>query len=182
VTVSHPLPVAVLDTSVLYPAWSRTLLSRFASDNDRRVQAIWSREIMRDLWRTVVERGVARGHTFATAQNEAAALFAPLGRALSLADGSTRSLDVLPSPFRDPNDEHLWNAAVNAGAGYIVSHNTRDFPPLVAVPAGGRRHLYGGIEFLTAIEFIEGVLGEDAATLYGRALPQGIVRSGRTGR
>jgi hypothetical protein len=42
------------------------------------------------------------------------------------------------------------------------------------------RHLYHDVEFLTAIEFIEAVLGEDAAALYGRPLPAGVVRSRRT--
>jgi hypothetical protein len=43
------------------------------------------------------------------------------------------------------------------------------------------RHVYGGIEYLTAIEFVQDVLGEDAAELYGIPLPQGaLMRSGRT--
>lgn len=98
-----------------------------------------------------------------------------------------RPVGAPPSPLRDPGDEHLWNAALNAGARYIVSHNTRDFPApvLVTVDVAGEprrvpRHVYHDVEFLTAIEFIEGVLGEDAATLYGRALPAGVVRSRRT--
>lgn len=42
------------------------------------------------------------------------------------------------------------------------------------------RHLYHGVEFLTAIEFIADVLGEDAAVLYGQPLPAGVVRSQRS--
>ena len=62
-----------------------------------------------------------------------------------------------------------------AGARYIVSHNVTDFPPL----AQGR-HVYGGIEYLTVIEFVEDVLGEDAAMVFGAALPPGAgLRSGR---
>lgn len=41
------------------------------------------------------------------------------------------------------------------------------------------RHLYQNVEFLTAIEFIEGVLGADVAVFYGRPLPAGVVRSRR---
>jgi hypothetical protein len=44
------------------------------------------------------------------------------------------------------------------------------------------RHLAHGVEFLTAIEFVENVLGEDAALLNGQALPAGgVVRSRRSG-
>ncbi len=91
-----------------------------------------------------------------------------------------------PSPLRDPRDEHLWNAALHAGAVYVVSHNTRHFPPPVP-PALGEgaslRHLVHGVEFVTAIEFIEEALGFDAATLYGAPIPPGgIVRSARSRR
>ena len=89
--------------------------------------------------------------------------------------------------MRDRSDEHLWNAALNARAQYVVSHNTRHFPPAVPINAasdeGDRqilRHLTRGIEFLTAIEFIEDVLEEDATALYGQPLPPGIIRSRRT--
>jgi hypothetical protein len=34
--------------------------------------------------------------------------------------------------LRDPNDLPVWHTAVTAGAQYIVSHNTADFPPLAA--------------------------------------------------
>ena len=37
------------------------------------------------------------------------------------------------------------------------------------------------LDFLTAIELSEDVLGADAATLYGRSLPTGaLIRSGRS--
>ncbi len=62
-----------------------------------------------------------------------------------------------------------------ASAQYVASHNTRHFPPLVQ-----GRHRYAGIEYLTAIEFVEDVLAENAAASFGSALPSGApVRSGR---
>jgi hypothetical protein len=73
------------------------------------------------------------------------------------------------------DDVPIWDTAVAAGASYVVSHNARDFPPLV-----DGRHVYGGIEYLTAIEFIEQVLGADAARVYQQPIPPGaLVRSRR---
>jgi hypothetical protein len=75
----------------------------------------------------------------------------------------------------DPDDVPIWQTAVVAGAQYVVSQNTRHFPPLVR-----GRHVHDGVEYLTAIEFIEDVLGEDVAQLRGTALPLAArLRSGR---
>ena len=83
-----------------------------------------------------------------------------------------------PAPWpglRDQNDIPIWHTAVIAGAQYVVSHNVADFPPLVQ-----GRHVYGGVEYLTAIEFVEDTLGQDAATISGSPLPRGAaVRSAR---
>jgi hypothetical protein len=80
--------------------------------------------------------------------------------------------------LRDAEDVPIWTTAVAAGAQYVISHNTTDFPPLVE-----GRHVYRGIEYLTAIEFIEDVLGLDIEELYGRPLPAGgSVRSRRVRR
>ena len=43
----------------------------------------------------------------------------------------------------------IWQTAVIAHAQYVVSHNLADFPPLVQ-----GRHVYSGIEYLMAIEFV----------------------------
>ena len=83
-----------------------------------------------------------------------------------------------PPPWpglRDPDDAPIWETAIVAGARYVVSQNTHHFPPLVQ-----GRHVYGGVDYLTAIEFVEDVLGESAATILGEGLPAGAqVRSGR---
>ena len=177
---------ALLDTSVLYPAWSRVVLQRLAGGKPPRFRGVWSKEIIRELWQTLRERSAGRGLAPEAVQHQALAMLYPLRQVLVLVEGATRPPASPPSPLRDPHDEHLWNAALNAGARYIVSHNTRHFPPpaLVAVQVAGEpvqlaRHVYHDVEFLTAIEFVEDVLGEDAAALYGRPLPAGVVRSRR---
>lgn len=44
------------------------------------------------------------------------------------------------------------------------------------------RHLAHGVEFLTAIELVADVLGEDTVLLHGEALPaEGVMRSRRSG-
>ncbi|MGH9175362.1 MAG: hypothetical protein ACRD1H_13445, partial [Vicinamibacterales bacterium] len=60
---------------------------------------------------------------------------------------------------------------------YVVSHNTSDLPPLV-----DGRHQWQGIEYLTAIEFIHDVLGEDITALApGPIADAALVRSRRRG-
>jgi len=82
-----------------------------------------------------------------------------------------------PAPWpelRDRQDDHIWWTAVRArdtlGARFVISHNTLDFPPLVTGPhiiAGGthecQRHIYRGIEYLTAVEFLAAALGDRVA-------------------
>lgn len=75
----------------------------------------------------------------------------------------------------DPNDIPIWDTATAASARYIISHNTNDFPPLV-----NGRHVWRGIEYLTAIEFIEDILGVDITLLTTAPLtPAMLLRSRR---
>lgn len=77
--------------------------------------------------------------------------------------------------LRDTEDAPVWATALAGQARYVVSHNLQDFPPLIQ-----GRDAYRGIEYLTAIEFIEGVLGEDGGGIYDAPLPVGApVRSQR---
>ena len=91
-----------------------------------------------------------------------------------------------PSPWpslADPDDEPIWATAVTGEAQFVVSDNTTDFPPLIEVgkPSDTRSaHVYNEIEYLTAIEFIEGVLEIDAREVYGHDLPRSPRRSGRS--
>ena len=83
-------------------------------------------------------------------------------------------LDPWPS-LTDRDDEPVWRTAVVAGARYVVSNNTRHFPPLAA-----GRPAHGGVEYVTAIEFVEDVLGFSAEAVAGHPLPAGApIRSAR---
>lgn len=83
-----------------------------------------------------------------------------------------------PGPWTelaDADDEPIWQTAVLAGAQYVISQNTRHFPRLVA-----GRHVHGGVEYLTTIEFVEDLLGERSAAIYDRPLPgESALRSRR---
>lgn len=182
-----PLPIAVLDANVLVSEWSRKLLRGLAAEKPVRFVGFWSSAIIAETWRVLTLQRVYAGGSPSALSRDAHEMWKKLDPILRIAEASRRPPDTPPSPLRDRNDEHLWNAALNAGAQYVVSHNTRHFPPAIAIepPPGARegqiiRHLAHGIEFLTAIEFIEDVLGEDAAALYSQPLPQGIIRSRRS--
>ncbi len=61
----------------------------------------------------------------------------------------------------------VWTAAVRAGAGYIVSHNTRDFTPRDS----SRLCRYDGIEFITTENFVINVLGLDLDQVAAYPIP-----------
>jgi hypothetical protein len=181
-------PIAVLDSSVLIPHWSRLVLRQLAAASPPRFDAVWSTAIVAETWRVLTEQRLRAGDDPETISRDAHRMHARLDAVLRVAECSQPPAGSPPSPFHDVWDDHLWNAALNAGAQYIISHNTRDFPsPSVVrleetgVVISATRHLAHGVEFMTAVEFVEDVLGESAALLYGQALPPGAsVRSRRS--
>jgi hypothetical protein len=57
-------------------------------------------------------------------------------------------------------DHPVWAAAKEGAADFVVSDNTRDYPP--AGPDG--RHVYEGIEYVSAVDFLTmPVRSEDAS-------------------
>lgn len=140
-------------------------------------EPVWSEWIIAEVWRVLTWRWLlARGPgdeaALAHSANRMMRRLLTVMRLASLHDAVGRA----PWPgLADPEDGPIWATAVAAGARYVVSHNTTDFPPLVE-----GRHVYEGIEYLTAIEFVEEVLVADAAEVYGGPLPVGAsLRSGR---
>jgi hypothetical protein len=105
-STSPDVPVAVTDSSVLVPVWSRYVLQRLAAGPAPPYRPVWSEWIIAETWRVLTEQWFER-----------------FGR-----------------------------------------------------------HIYGGVEYVTAIEFIEDVLGMDAAALYERPLPGGAQLRSRRAR
>jgi PIN domain len=153
------------------------VLQRLAAPRPR-FRPVWSEWIIAETWRVLAWRWLA-DHGRADQEGLARAANRMLRRLLRVMHLVSVRAFVGPAPWpglRDEDDAPIWATAVAAGARYVVSHNTDDFPPLVQ-----GRHVYAGIEYLTAIEFVEDVLGEDAAQILGAPLPRsGVVRSGRT--
>jgi hypothetical protein len=172
----------VLDSSVLIPVWSRVLLQRLAADSPERFQPVWSEWIIAETWRVLAWRSLSRDRTADSAQwrdltrsaNAMLRLLLPVMRMASLHQYTG------PEPWpelRDVNDIPIWDTATAAGARYVVSHNTADFPPLV-----DGRHTWRGVEYVTAVELIEDVFGEDVALLATAPMTPAMLLRSRRGR
>lgn len=138
---------------------------------------MWSEWIIAETWRVLTWRWLtARGPSDEIGLTRSANRM--LRRLLQVMHFVSLSGTVGATPWpglRDAEDVPIWTTAVVAGAQYVISHNTTDFPPLVQ-----GRHVYSGIEYLTAVEFIEDVLGLDVEDLHGGPLPAGApIRSRR---
>jgi hypothetical protein len=189
---------AVLDTSVLVPAWSRLVLQQLASADPPRFEPVWSEWIIAETWRTLAWRACGAGATWrqvSEGANRMLRYLLPVMHTVRLREIVGAVATPWPPAWAgltDADDEPIWATAVLARAAYVVSENTRHFPPLVeaspSAPPGradaapGARHVYDGVEYLTAIEFVEDVLGEDAAAIFGAPLPPRLVRSRRADR
>ena len=162
-----PPPTAVLDTSVLVPTWSRFVLQRLAASPHGRYTSVWSEWIIAETWRVLTWRWCARAaqtdeaewRALSRAANRMLRQLLPVMTLVSLRDYA--GPEHWPG-LQDAEDATIWQTAVLAGAQYVVSRNLAYFPPLVH-----GRHVYRGIEYLTAIEFVADVQGEDAAVIYG---------------
>jgi hypothetical protein len=162
------------------------VLRRLALVDPPIYQPVWSTAIVAEVWRVLTVYRLQRGDSATAIGASAHAMWQWLDPVMLTVPASAPPPDAPPCPLRDPRDEHLWNAALHANAAYIVSHNTRDFPAPIGVgsaPGVPLRHFAHGVEFLTAIEFVEDVLRFDAATLYGAPLPtRAAIRSHRSRR
>jgi hypothetical protein len=173
------VPRAVLDSSVLVPVWSRFVLQRLAARPVPAFVPVWSEWIIAETWRVLSWRWFVRAgradpaewHRLSRAANAMLRHLLPVMVLVSLREAA----DMVPWPtLGDEADTPIWRTAVVANARYVVSQNVADLPPL-----DDGRHIYGGIEYLTAIEFIEDVLGEDAALVFGSPLPRGATMRSR---
>lgn len=149
---------AVLDTSVLVPVTLRSELQQQAQLEQ--FTGLWSPWIIAELTRVLTWRWLSHPPLGGQVGN--------LSRANQrrCSEASKRLMEwLLPSfelvhplpPYppawaslRDQWDHPIWAAAKMGDAHYVVSENTRDFPPLGA----DGRHVYEGIEYVRGRAFL----------------------------
>lgn len=175
---------AALDSSVLVPFWSRRALQRLAAPPEPWYTPDWSEWIVAETWRVLTFLWLTGGRDGLAAPDDTRlrqAATTMMRHLLPVMELVTVRDYAGPPPWpelSDQDDAPIWQTAIVGRARYVVSHNTRHFPPV----ADGR-HEYGGVEYLTAIEFIEELLGDEAAIqLTGTIHAAALIRSGRTRR
>jgi hypothetical protein len=132
---------------------------------------VWSEWVIAETWRTLAWRWLHRSAqpdefewaSLSRSANEMLRHLLPVMRFVSLRNYAGPEAW---SELADPDDLPVWQTATLANAAFVVSQNVRHFPPLV-----DGRHRHGSVEYVTAIEFIEDVLGADAAAEYDHPLP-----------
>lgn len=160
---------ALLDTCVLWPSLQRDFLLSLAVEGVYR--PIWSAAILDELAYEEEQKLVERGEEPVEAARRAHHLITEMKRAFD--DAETKGWEGLEGSYGlpDPDDEHVVAAAVVGGAGAIITHNTKDFPPAL-IPRG--------IQVLSPKQFTADTVGHDPTR--SLAAIQAIAsRSGRSG-
>ncbi|WP_086819091.1 PIN domain-containing protein [Allokutzneria sp. NRRL B-24872] len=161
---------ALLDTCVLWPSLQRDFLLSLAVEGMYR--PVWSTAILEELEYEEEQKLVARGEDTTRAAHRARRLVTVMRQAFDDAeiDGWQGLAGTYGLP--DPDDEHVIAAAVVGGAGAIVTHNTKDFPPHL---------LPDGIDVLAPKRFAADTVALNPAQAL-TAVRAIAARSGRTGR
>jgi PIN domain len=120
--------IVVYDACVLYPAPLRDLLLRIAGAG--LIRARWTDRILDECFRNIL---AARPDLDPSALERTRAL---MNRAVPdcLIGGYEALIDGLSLP--DPDDRHVFAAAIRAGAQLIVTSNLKDFPDTALAPYG----------------------------------------------
>ena len=132
-------PRAVLDTSVLLSGHRHWvwLLARLGY-----YEAVWSTFIVGELVRIRVEHSMRHGVERPIYRQRINELIHLLSDVLTVVNYRHASAAGV---LRDPDDEPVLATALAAGAGYVVSLNTRDFPISGVV---------AGVRYLTPSDFL----------------------------
>jgi PIN domain len=146
-----PEIVAVLDTSVLYGNTSRRALVEAIRQG--RFDGVWSPHVIGELYRVLTIRWLRKNGfgaaSLADLSRVSKDMMDVLLAALTLVDTGPTAHEP-PITLSDADDFHLVRAARLAGAGFVVSANTNDFPPTNAQG----RHVFQGIEFIECAPFL----------------------------
>lgn len=124
---------ALLDTCVLWPSLQRDVLLSLAAEGLYR--PVWSEVILAELEYEEAAKLTRRGAAHSDAERRAAHLIRQMR--LAFDDAEIAGWEGLDGTYGlpDPDDEHVVAAAVVAGAGAIITLNTKDFP-VALLPTG----------------------------------------------
>lgn len=114
------MPIVVYDACVLYPAPLRDLLVRIAAAGI--IRARWTDEILDECFRAILEQRPELNSDALTRTRELLVQAIPE----SLVDDFHKLIRSLLLP--DPDDRHVFAAAITCKARTIVTMNLRDFP------------------------------------------------------
>jgi hypothetical protein len=124
--------------------------------------AIWSPWIIAELNRVLTWHWLTRIRPGDTSHESYTRCGQAAKRMMGILFATCRLVHPLP-PFppawetlTDAWDEPVWAAAKASGAQYVISENTRDFPP--AGPDGP--HVHEDVEYVTAETFIARLTGD----------------------
>jgi predicted nucleic acid-binding protein len=109
---------ALLDTDVLWPSYLRDTLLRLGAPELGLFEPLWSKPIIDDLGRTLLED-----------RRIDAAGWERLAHALAGVPDALQEVpqDLIDRMTNDPGDRHVLAAAVAAGADFLITRNLRDF-------------------------------------------------------
>lgn len=160
---------ALLDTYVLWPSLQRDFLLSLAVEGLYR--PVWSEAILEELELQEALKLVKSGAAPQKAAELARFLIEQMRT--SFDDALVEGWEDLEGSYGlpDPDDEHVVAAAVEGGAGAIVTHNIKDFPPDLLPP-----HL----TVIQPAEFLLNTVSLDPHRAFG-AVTEIARRSGRQG-
>jgi hypothetical protein len=143
---------------------------------------MWSGWIVAETWRVLTYHWLTSGREGLASPDDtrlrqtATAMMRHLLQVMELVTLRNYRGPVPWPELADPDDAPIWLTSIMGRARHVLSQDPRYFPPL----ANGR-HEYGGGEYLTAVEFIEELLGDEAVARFTRSVStSALVRSRRS--
>jgi predicted nucleic acid-binding protein len=136
-------PRAVLDTSALLGPQRHELV--FLA-HQRAYTMVWSSFLIAELTRIRTEWAIRQGLEREGYRERINGLIQELSKLATLVDYTRLEGGNYTAWLKDPDDEPLLATALVGRAAYVVSHNTRDFPP------GGA---FAGVHYLTPLAFLD---------------------------
>lgn len=147
---------AVLDASALFGVTNRRDLTNAARDGA--YQGFWSAYSIEELARALTEQ-YWRRTTWSQAEHRILSGLARQMMALMVPVITVTAAHPFIAQWdgSDPGDAHLLGAGIAASVQYIVSENTRDFPPA----NGDGHHGWAGIRYVTVETFFAILNGDE---------------------